>query len=489
MSFRLSTAFSRSALLAGLTSALAATPAAVAQCTEGCVAIHEWEGESAGDQFGWVSNNVGDLDGDGIDDLVLTAPTLAVGNNGNVGRIYVYSGATGDELWRATGGGTGWWFGHDATTAGDVDGDEIPDVIAGAPNSGAGRVRLYSGGKNGALLDSIGGEANGDQFGYRVNGGGDFNGDGTGDVVIGAPGHDAGGSSAGRAYVYSGVDYALICSIDGASAGDRFGSGVTFVGDVTGDGRDDIAVGAQNAGESGGGLAYVYSFDGKTDQFEYTLAPDTPPFANFGLWFMNGGPDVDNDGTPDIYVNDYAVSRAYIFSGVDGAKIWTLVGDDDPTAQFGIGRIIDDIDGDCHADILMAAWISDEGASNAGKAFVYSGRTGEVFETFTHDVAGAGFGFDANGMGDVDGDGAYDHLITAASDLSSRGKAYLIAGNVAPPLAGDLDDNDVIDFDDLLAVLSAWGPCEPPPARCRADLDCDGTVGFDDLLIVLSNWS
>jgi hypothetical protein len=473
----------RAAAAAAAALALAAAPAALGQCTEGCTAIHTLTGEAAGDQFGWVSNHLDDVDGDGVRDFILTAPTNDAGG-GNAGRVYVYSGATGDELWRKT-GATGWQLGHDAGLAGFIDDDDVPDVIVGAPFVGPGRAFIYSGVDGSFIWGWIGDTVN-DQFGYRVWGGGDFDGDGHDDVIVGARMHDTAGVNAGRAYVFNDAATTEIYTIDGPTSSDLLGSGVAFVGDVNHDGRDDVVVGAQNAGPTGGGLAYVYSWNGAACEQLYVLDPGSPS-SNFGLWFMNGDHDVNGDGTPDVYVNDYAINRAHIFSGVDGAIIWTLSGDG--TGQFGIGRIVDDIDGDCHADMLLAAWISPAGAASAGKAFVYSGRDGSVMDTYTHDVAGAGFGFDANGMGDVDGDGMFDHLITAASDLSSQGRAYVIAGEIAPPRAGDLDDDGDTDFQDLLQLLGTWGPCDDPPAPCPGDSDCDREIGFADLLAILANWS
>ena len=398
-----------------------------AQCVEPCTVVHTWTGEAAGDQFGWVSNNVGDIDLDGVDDLVITAPTNDANGN-NSGRFYIYSGQGGQELFRASGSGAGWRLGHDATTAGDLNNDDRPEVVAGAPFSGAGRVIVYSfDGNQATAMQTVFGQVSGDQFGYRVFGGLDVDGDTVPDMVVGAPQHDSASANAGRAYVVSGASFSFICTIDGQAAGDLLGSGVALVGDLTNDGRSEILVGAQHAG-GGGGRAYVYSYDGLSCNLEYTLAPPAGPALDFGLWFMNGGEDVNQDGTPDLYVNDYQVNRAHIYSGADGTHLRTLFGDGN--GQFGIGRMIGDINGDCHADMLLAAWASSSGAPAAGKAFVYSGMDGSVLETFTHDVAGAGFGFDANGMGDVNGDGMFDHLITAASDLNSRGRAYLIAGNI-----------------------------------------------------------
>ncbi len=454
------------------------TPQANAQCTEPCTAIHTLDAEASGDFFGWVSNEVGDLDNDGVLDFLITAPGHDTGGS-NAGRVYVYSGATGNELFNVTGTNAQGWLGHDAACAGDIDNDGIPDIIAGSPFGGTGFARIYAGGNDGGVIHTFQGESNGDQFGFRVYGGGDFDGDGRDDVIIGAPRHDTAAQDAGRAYIYSGDDFQLICSIDGPTAGDFFGSGVAFIGDINDDGRSDVAIGAQNAG-AGGGLGFVYTFDGTTCSSPYTLNPGTPS-NNFGRWFMNGGHDVNDDGFPDIYINDFSVNRGHIFSGVDGSIIWQLNGNGEG-GGFGIGRIIPDINGDFHADMILASWASGIVATGAGKVFVYSGRTGEVFETFTHDVANAGFGFDANGMGDVNGDGRFDHLITAASHNGNTGRAFLIAGNVSPVSTGDADFSGTVDLADVSLFIDCAGdPDAPIGDDCtRLDTDFDNDVDFAD---------
>lgn len=459
----------------------AALPAssARAQCVEGCTAIHTWEGEAAGDQHGWVSNNVGDLTGDGIDDLVLTAPTNG-GNGVNSGRIYVYSGATGVELFRATGPGANWQLGFDAGGAGDLNGDGRPEVIAGAPGGMSGRAIIYTyNGTSASVFQTLNGQAFGDQFGYRVAGAFDVNGDAVSDVVIGAPQNDAAGAAAGRAYVYSGSSFALVCTMNGPAAGALFGSGVALIGDVTGDGRSEILVGAQHAGTGAVGRAYVYSFDGANCNLEYVVSPPAGPALDFGQWFMNGGYDVNGDAVPDFYVNDYAINRAHVYSGLDGAHIRTFMGDNN--GQFGIGRMIRDMNGDCLGDFILAAWISNNGAPSAGKAFIYSGADGALLETFTHNVAGAGFGFDANGTGDVNGDGRFDYLITAASDLGSRGRSYLIAGNIDDAFCANVCcvGESCADLDETACGLA--GGTFAGPGKCDAAVCVVGACCAPDL--------
>ena len=93
--------------------------------------MREWDGESANDQFGWIARNIGDVDGDGVPDIVTSAPTSSAGGN-KAGRIYVYSTKTGKLLWSAD-GAAGDQLGTGVEGAGDTNGDGIPDVIASAP--------------------------------------------------------------------------------------------------------------------------------------------------------------------------------------------------------------------------------------------------------------------------------------------------------------------------------------------------------------------
>src|SRR5437879_2009586 len=110
--------------------------------------IREWRGEAANDQFGWIARNIGDVDGDSVSDAVISAPTHGAGGT-NAGRIYVYSSAGGRLLWSAD-GAPGDELGTGVEAAGDTNGDGIPDVVASAP-AGRGVARIYSG-RDGRVL-------------------------------------------------------------------------------------------------------------------------------------------------------------------------------------------------------------------------------------------------------------------------------------------------------------------------------------------------
>ncbi len=459
------------------------TSIATAQCVEDCVAIYTFTGEGTGNSFGWVSENAGDIDKDGINDLILTA----TGYQSNSGRVYVYSGATGELLFPPiTGGVSGWQLGFAVDAAGDVDNDGTLDIIVGARGGAAGRAFIYSG-VDGSVISVVIGENSGDLFGSSVAGLGDINNDGHADFAVAATNRDITGSNDGRAYVYSGADSTLMGTVDGESSSDLFGSSMALLGDVNNDGVNDFVVGARNAG-TGSGRAYVYSgadfLKKGTIEPLFVLNP-TGAASNFGWFFVDGG-DMNADGTPDIYVTDFSVNRAHVFSGVDGSLLRTFTG----SGGFGIGRFVGDINGDKHEDLILASWVFGGGAGGAGKADIFDGDTGEILDTYTHNVANAQFGFDANGMGDVDGDGKTDYLITAANDSGGSGKAYLIQGNIGVTTPGDLNDDGIVSTSDLLILLSSWGNCPEcnNPAACPADFNEDCEVSTSDLLFLLSNW-
>lgn len=398
--------------------------------------IYSLVGESDGDLFGWVAANIGDITGDEVDDILI--PAIVDGTGGPAaGRAYVYSGSDGSLL--ATHEGADFdLLGYSASGAGDVDGDGVLDYMVGAPGSSfvaeppLGRVLVISGADHSVIHELRPNVRN--HFGSSVSEAGDLNGDGHGDVIVGAQLDDTASEDAGAVYAYSGADGSLLWSVFGHEAFGNLGSGAGLVGDVNDDSVPDLSIGA--FGQLGGrGMAYVLS--GVDGSQIHRLRPRSDAQV-FGQFFASGAGDVDGDGIGDVFVGDYNAGRgqrlgtgaAYVFSGATGRTILYLRGQKAGDG-FGPGRGIGDVNNDGHGDLIVAAYTSSAGAPFAGKAYVYSGADGAVLQTITATVANDNFGVDALGVGDVDGDGLTDFLITSVG-LSfagtAPGSAYVVAG-------------------------------------------------------------
>jgi len=402
---------------------------------EGGRLLREWRGESPRDQFGWIARNIGDVDGDGINDLVTSAPTRSEGAPQS-GKIYVYSGRSGDLIWTKTGTVANGQLGMGIESAGDVDGDGIPDVIAAAPYDN--HVFVYSG-RDGREIFSIEGPDSTGVFGSHVKGIGDANGDGYGDFLVGEPfqiwGAPIKGGTllrSGRAHIYSGRDASELLVLSGENAGDAFGRAVAG---QTVDGTTYFMIGAPNAGPNNRGRTYVYKNLSETPFF--VIEPENSGISLGGMFLSIVG-DVNADGTPDMYASDWADSalgastgRIYVHSGADGTRLHVFKGEAAGDG-FGIG-ISDagDVDKDGHDDLIVAAWQYSGAAPSGGKLYLHSGRTGELMRVYTGKIPGETLGFDTTGMGDVNGDGVVDFLITSAWSVVNgyqSGRMFILSG-------------------------------------------------------------
>ncbi len=331
-----------------------------------------------------------------------------------------------------TGSETQGQFGVAVAGAGDIDNDGMADLVVGAyayssPSAASGYANVFSG-RDGSLLYHLRAGIAGDAFGASVAGAGDVNNDGFDDVIIGTF-YTVFSSDPGRAYVYSGQDGSLLYALAGSGGGDNFGFDVAGVGDVDKDGFADVIVGAFTNDAAGGdaGRAYVYS--GQHGSLLFTL---TPPPGN--LYFgqsVAGGGDANNDGFLDFVVG--AEGHVFVYSGRDASLLKTFVGNS--SDNFGRNvSFVGDLDADGCDEVLVGADRDDAGGADAGKVYIFSGFDGTVLRVLVGPSAGEHFGFDFDGLGDINGDSCSDLVVGA--HRGTLGKAYLISGRDGVVLYG-----------------------------------------------------
>ncbi|WP_197455849.1 beta strand repeat-containing protein [Stieleria neptunia] len=346
-------------------------------------------GVEAGDRSGFSVSGSGDFNNDGIDDFIIGATEPDISGSGQNGEIYVVFGsdtgfpaqidlatlASADGL-TIHGASAGSNAGTSVDNAGDINGDNIDDLIIGAPGadpgglSDAGQVFVVYGKPTlGGQLDlatlastdgvSIAGLGAEDALGTSVSGAEDVNGDGIADIIIGAPGKSVptpGGSAGerdtvGAAYVVFGsaslgatVDLAALTGPNGfeistAGVGDLLGISVDAAGDINNDGADDVVIGAVESSFNGGDdSGRVYVVYGKvpadpafTSPISVTALDGNNGFSidapraghNFGTGVAGIG-DFNNDGIDDLLmadaifvppVGDTVASRSYVLYG------------------------------------------------------------------------------------------------------------------------------------------------------------------------------
>ena len=393
--------------------------------------LHEWQGEGINHQFGWVARAVGDVDKDGVSDFVTSAPFSGSQAQPN-GLLYLYSSKSGKLLWRVE-GAPGDRLGFTVEGAGDVNADGIPDVVAAS----GGRLIVFSG-LDGRVVRTL---ASPGPLPLRAAASaGDVNGDGHADLLAGStpwPGPPPAAPTAapaGAAYVFSGKDGAVLLSLAGERAGDNFGNAVAGFSDAK---HKLLVVGAARAGERNAGRAYVYT--NLSSKPAFVLEADETGVA-FGAMFVAIPGDVNKDGVPDVYASDFSnrakgpsTGRVYVHSGKDGSRLLALTGEG-PGEGFGTSASsAGDLDGDGHADFAVGAWQYAAAAPSGGRIYLHSGRDGRLLGTITCRIPGDTLGFDSVGIGDVDGDGTVDLLITSAySGINGyrSGRVFVVSSGI-----------------------------------------------------------
>lgn len=280
------------------------------------------------------------------------------------------------------------WHGC-SVSMGDLDGDGHLDAIVGArmQGGGPGKAVVYLGGAmpdNDPDLVVVG-ELHGDQFGTTVACVGDLDADGCDDFLVGARFNDAGGPDAGRVYVYLGgapldpVPDLVITGTPGARLG---AGGLRYPGDWNGDGHDDIVLGDYL--HPGGGRALVFLGSSSPDADVDVIIPATNPALRLGHFVSFAG-DLTGNGHDDLLLGatsavEYGLEPAavYVHAGgpdLDPVADHTLAGE--PGEGFGSSvTAAGDVNGDGHRDLAVGAiwW-----ANNTGRTHVFTCRPTRVW--------------------------------------------------------------------------------------------------------------
>jgi hypothetical protein len=405
-----------------------------------------------GDQYGYSVSTAGDINADGYDDVIVGS-LYNDGTGTDAGAAYIYFGGAVLDYYPDVflyGAAAYDHFGTSVSYAGDVNQDGYPDVIVGAPENDAagidaGRAYIYFGGPgmNNVADVILTGQAPGDRFGFSVSRAGNVNGDAAGDVIVGAVFNDAGGTNAGRAYVYFGgtsMNNLADVIITGAGAGYWLGISCSYAGNVNGDFYDDVIVGASMHDVPGPGQAYVYLGSPSMDNIPDVTMTGEWESDQFGYSVSTAG-NVNGDNYTDVIVGAYGnneggedAGRAYIYHGsavMNGSADVVLTGAQ-PFDFFGVSvSAAGSINSDPYEDVIVGACYNDAGGQDAGRAYVFYGgvtmnNVADLLMTgkFPYD----NFGWSVGYAGDLNLDNRSDLIIGAnLNDAggNNAGKSYI----------------------------------------------------------------
>ena len=476
------------------------------------------------ERFGRIVMGLPDLDGDGRGDLAVCAGAASVGELAGAGRVYVLSGATGAVIRTLTSPhpAAGGAFGFRLVGVPDVDGDGVADLAVGAPDENApdaagdlqidvGRAYVYSG-ATGALLQEIvslnpveyspfafGLSTRGSDIGAALAGLPDVDGDGHGELVVGAPGEwtqDFDSDPAkydGRLYVWrsGGMAPTVLRSPNAADRG-NFSTSVAATPDFDGDGKADILVGApgENLTSAGDDEGRAYLVSGATGQpFRAFASPEPTDESAFGVK-VGVVPSLSLGGKPDVFVTDPTsccdkMPAFYVFDGQTSKLIYSL---ELPYFTYDLNDVVGlpDVDGDGRGDFAVGMEVgSSDGVEqiqifsgdltraevepndNRAEAQQILGPTPRVIEG---NAAGSDYGY--GGAVSYTPDGG------TRQPIEDVFRVDLLAPGVEITLTGLTDDVDLYLFDQDLTLVELSGN--------GADYDDDGDpIRADDESISL----
>jgi signal transduction histidine kinase len=431
--------------------------------------IETVEGETTNGRFGHTVSGAGDVNGDGFADILVGA--FGAGNQA-AGEVTLYYGSSSGigkrSGWRFTCPVPAAEFGHQVEGVGDVNHDGLDDFVVGATYYSApghpgrtGGAFLFLGRTNGPQLtpdwQMVGEEPN-SSTGFAVAAAGDVNGDGFADVLVGAWNEsdpDRHEPARGRVALYLGGPAGLgktpQWTPHGERVGSRYGYTLHGIGDVNGDGFDDVAVGSwgYEAEQLNAGRVYVYygGPTGPTELPDWTVTGGVHD-ALMGNSVFGAG-DVNGDGYGDLLVAANATSHpetgeglVLVFhggpQGLAMEPAWTF---ESNRETFFVGHSVataGDLNGDGFDDVVISAFNGRQDQVDEGVAFVFHGSSRGLPRAPHWTVGGGqargGYGSTVRPAGDVDGDG-YDDLVVGHTYYSGliprQGRAWLHYGSAA----------------------------------------------------------
>ena len=447
-------------------------------------------GISEGDRTGISVSNAGDVNGDGLDDLIIGADNDDPNGPNSGASFVVFGKTTGTQvnLSQVVSGAGGFvingensydWAGGWVSAAGDINGDGYDDIIVNAKGFDSssryyGSSYVIYGKADGSSVElsniraGNGGFAiigSDNQSGYVsvINGGGDINGDGYLDFVLGAQGGNQNGVYSGTTYVVFGssimnnVYLSDITSgtggysINGVSAGDSAGKSVDIIGDINGDGYDDIVIGAHHNNTNGDDAGAAYIVYGKQDTSTVELSNITDGNGGFVLngvaagdqtgLSVAGAGDVNGDGFDDVIIGapyndntDTSAGAAFIVYGNNFTSAVSLVGSENNEILLGTSD----------NDVIFAASGNDEINGSAGTDRFSGGAGADIFK------------FDAN-----------DGVTTIIDFNRSEGDKI------------DISTFGLVDFTSLQSLISAHGHAN---RDTKITLDSDTILYLEDII-------
>lgn len=443
-------------------------------------------GTQAYSNYGISVSTAGDINGDGYSDVVVGAPeyTYTVSNEGAALVYFGSASGLGTTPRVFASGQAGSRFGWSVATAGDVNGDDVSDLIVGAYEYNGplglrqGRTFVYHGNAGPALLNTTAdwtmyGYAGIASFGFNVSSAGDVNNDGYSDILIGEPEYsETGQNDEGRALLFlgsaGGVVGATLAGAAWTGEGDQayasMGNCVGWAGDVNGDGYGDVIIGLWTFGDGTTGLLnegaariFLGNATDLNNAFSWEVRGGAAQAA-LGV-YVDGAGDVNGDGYADVIVgaDRYDIFRrgsAQVFLGSAFGPSTTPAWTGGGSATFDVyGYCVGtagDVNGDGYSDIIVGAFWAESTITDQGRAFVYHGSPNGLSSSGTLDQtqASAFFGTSVSAAGDVNADGYSDVIIGAPqfdNGQTDEGRAYVFHGSASglPNSANWIRENDI----------------------------------------------